>query len=70
MDVAEREMQVQRYVDEVWNRRNYEATADLYSESYVNPFGTGPSARAEPMRHYHEAFPDLHMVTRLQNVKG
>jgi hypothetical protein len=61
MEVAERETQVRKFVDEVWNRRNYEATADLYGESYVNSFGTGPSARAEPIRRYHEAFPDLHI---------
>ena len=41
--------------------RNYEAAADLYSENYVNPLGTGPSARVEPIRKYHEAFPDLHL---------
>ena len=28
---------------------------------YVNPFRTGPSARAEPIRRYHAAFPDLHL---------
>lgn len=70
MEVGEREMQVQRFVDEVWNGRNYEATADLYSESYVNPFGTGPSGRAEPIRHYHEAFPDLHMNVEELVVAG
>ena len=31
MEVAEREIQVRRFVDEVWNARNYEAAADLYS---------------------------------------
>ena len=61
MDVAEREMQVRTFVEEVWNGRNYEAAADLYSESYVNPFGAGPSARVEPIRRYHHAFPDLHL---------
>jgi hypothetical protein len=29
MQVAEREMQVRRFVDEVWNGGNYEAAADL-----------------------------------------
>ena len=61
MDVAERETQVRRFVDEVWNGRNYEAAADLYGESYVSPFGSGPSARVEPIRTYHQAFPDLHL---------
>jgi predicted ester cyclase len=61
MDVSERETQVRSFVEQVWNGRSYEAAADLYSESYVNPFGTGPSARVEPIRRYHEAFPDLHL---------
>ena len=61
MAVIEREMQVRKFVDEVWNGRNYEAAADLYGENYVNPFGTGPSARVEPIRRYHGAFPDLHL---------
>jgi len=59
MDAARREAQVRRFVDEVWNARNHEAAADLYGEGYVNPFGTGPSARVEPIRRYHQAFPDL-----------
>ena len=59
MDAARREVQVRRFVDEVWNARNYDAAADLYGEGYANPFGTGPSARVEPIRRYHEAFPDL-----------
>jgi predicted ester cyclase len=62
MDVAEREMQVRSFFEEVWNGRNYEAAADLYSESYVNPFGTGPSARVKPIRGYHRAFPDIHLT--------
>ena len=41
MEVAEREMRVRRFVDEVWNGRNYEACADLYSEKYGNQFGVG-----------------------------
>jgi hypothetical protein len=59
MEFAEREMQVRRFVDQVWNARNYEAAADLYGESYITPFGTGPWARTEPIHRYHEAFPDL-----------
>jgi len=61
MSVSEREMQVRRFVEQVWNGRGYEAAADLYSESYVNPFGTGPSARVEPIRRYHQAFPDVRL---------
>jgi predicted ester cyclase len=70
MDVAERELQVRSFVEEVWNGRNYEAAADLYGESYVNPFGTGPSARVEPIRHYHQAFPDLHLDVEELIVAG
>jgi len=61
MEAAEREMQVRRFVDEVWNGRNYEAAADLYGENYINSLGRGPSARIEPIRLYHQAFPDLHV---------
>ena len=59
MEVAERQRQVRRFVDEVWNGRNYEAAADLYGENYVNPFGTGSAVRVEPVRRYHQTFPDL-----------
>ena len=61
MDPAEREIQVRTFVEEVWNRRNYAAAADLYADRYVNPFGSGPTARVEPIRRYHETFPDLHL---------
>jgi len=61
MEVAEREIQVRNFVEKVWNRRDYDAASDLFSESYANPFGTGPSARVEPIRRYHQAFPDLHL---------
>jgi predicted ester cyclase len=61
MDVVEREKQVRNFVEDVWNGRSYEAASELYAETYVNPFGTGPSARVEPIRRYHEAFPDLHL---------
>ena len=59
MDAAGRERQVRKFVEEVWNGRNYQAVSDLYGDSYVNPFGTAPAASAEPIRRYHEAFPDL-----------
>jgi hypothetical protein len=36
MEVAEREARVRRFVDEVWNGRNYEAAAELCGENYVN----------------------------------
>ena len=61
MAAGKREIQVRKFVDKVWNSRNYEAVADLYSETYSNPFGTGPTARTEPIRRYHGAFPDLHL---------
>ena len=48
MAAGTREIQVRKFVDEVWNSRNYEAAADLYSETYSNPFGTGPAARTDP----------------------
>jgi predicted ester cyclase len=70
MDVAERETQVRNFVDEVWNGRNYGAAADLFSANYVNPFGTGPSARVEPIRRYHQAFPDLHLEVEEIVVAG
>src|ERR1039457_3525306 len=70
MDAAERDTQVRNFVKEVWNGRNYEAAADLYDQNYVNPFGTGPSARVEPIRHYHAAFPDLHLDVEELIVAG
>ena len=63
-------MQVRRFIDEVWNGRNYEAVADLYSEKYVNTFGVGPSARTEPIRRHHQAFPDLHIDVEELIVAG
>jgi predicted ester cyclase len=59
VDAAKRETQIRRFVDQVWNRRNYDAAGELYGDSYVNPFGTGPAARVEPIRRYHQVFPDL-----------
>jgi len=59
MDAVERETQVRTFIEEVWNCRNYQAASNLYAETYVNSFGTGPAARVEPIRRYHEAFPDL-----------
>ena len=59
--VGKREMQTRKFVDEVWNSRNYEAAADLYSDTYTNAFGVGPAARTEPIRRYHRAFPDLQL---------
>jgi predicted ester cyclase len=67
---AERETQVRRFVDEVWNGRNYEAAVNLYSENYANGFGAGPSARIEPIRRYHEAFPNLRLDVEELIVAG
>jgi predicted ester cyclase len=61
MGSAEREAQVLRFVDEVWNGRNYDAAADLYGQTYANVIGSGPSAKSEVIRLYHQAFPDLHL---------
>jgi predicted ester cyclase len=61
MDSVERETRVRTFVERVWNGRDYDAATDLYGEDYVNPFGSGPAARVEPIRRYHEAFPDLHL---------
>ena len=52
-----REIQVRKFVDEVWNSRNYEAAADLDSETYSNPFGTGHTAGTEPIRRSTVRFP-------------
>jgi predicted ester cyclase len=62
MDVADRELRVRTFVEEVWNKRNYDAAEDLYAETYANGFGTRPSARVEPIRRYHDAFPDLRIT--------
>jgi predicted ester cyclase len=59
MDAAQREAQIRRFVDQVWNGRRYEAAGELYADSYSNPLGTGPSAKTDGMRRYHQAFPDL-----------
>jgi predicted ester cyclase len=68
--VVERETQVRSCVEKVWNGRDYDAAADLDSENYVNAFGTGPSARVEPIRRYHHAFPDLHLDVEELIVAG
>lgn len=59
MDPVQREAQVRQFVDQVWNDKRYEAAGELYADSYSNPLGTGPSAKTEGMRRYHQAFPDL-----------
>lgn len=61
MDVAKREAQVRKFVDQVWNARNYDAAADLYGEAYTNALGSGPEARSAAIRRYHQAFPDLRL---------
>jgi predicted ester cyclase len=61
VSVKDRDTRVRAFVEEVWNGRNYEAAGDLYGERYSNPFGSGPSARVEPIRRYHDAFPDVHL---------
>ena len=61
MVIGQREMQVRKFVEEVWNGGNYAVAAALYGETYVNPFGTGPAARVAPIRRYRAAFPDLRL---------
>jgi len=61
MSAPDRETRTRTFVEEVWNKRNYEAAADHSAETDVNGFGTGPSARVEPVRRYHQAFPDLRL---------
>ena len=70
MEAAERDGRVRRFVDEVWNRKNYEAAADLYDVGFANPFGSGPSARVEPIRRYHQSFPDLQLTIEEVVVAG
>jgi hypothetical protein len=36
MDAAGREMQVRKFVEEVWNNQNYQAVSDLYADTYVS----------------------------------
>ncbi len=61
---------MRRFVEEVWNGRHYEAAVELFSERFANGFGTGPAARVEPIRRYHEAFPDLHLEVEELIVAG
>ena len=61
MDADARTRQVMDFVDEVWNRRNYDAVGDLYSADYEAPFGKGPAAKAAIIAKYHETFADLHV---------
>ena len=59
--MTERELQVRKFVEAVWNGRDYDAAAGLYGDRYENPFGSGPAARVEPIRRYHQAFPDVRL---------
>ena len=61
MDADARTRQVLEFVDEVWNKRNYDAVGDLYGPDYDGPFGKGPAAKAEAIAHYHATFADLHV---------
>lgn len=70
MDAAEREAQVRRFVEGVWNGRNYDVAADLYAENYTNALGSGPSARTDIIRRYHDAFPDLSLDVDERIVAG
>ena len=70
MDDAGREALVRNFVEKVWNGRDYDAAADLFGEDYANPFGSGPSAKVEPIRRYHQAFPDVHLDVEELLVAG
>jgi len=59
MGGSRRDVQVRRFVEQVWNGRNYDAAAELYGADYVNPFGRGPAAKVEGIRRNHEAFADM-----------
>ena len=67
MDNVEREAQIRRFVDEVWNGRDYAACSKLYHEDYVNPFGKGPEAKAAGIRINHLAFPK-HMNVAIDDL--
>ena len=56
-----REAQVRTFIAEVWNGRNWGASAELYGGAFSNALGTGPEARSEVIRRYHQAFPDLRL---------
>jgi hypothetical protein len=58
MDTAEREAQIRRFVDEVWNGRDYAACSRLYHQDHLSPYGKGPEAKAAGIRANHLAFPD------------
>lgn len=57
MDTAEREVQIRRFLDEVWNGRDCAARSRLYHEDHMSPYGKGPEAKAAGSRANHLAFP-------------
>lgn len=61
MHAEELEARIRRFVDEVWNKAHYDVTSELYGDRYVNPLGTGPEARNEPIRRYRASFPDVRL---------
>lgn len=64
MDEAGREAQIRRFVDEVWNGRDYTACSNLYHDDYTSPYGKGPEAKAAGIRANHLAFADdMHVAT-------
>ncbi len=58
MDI-DREAQIRRFVDDVWNGKNYAVAGHLYSEAFVSPLGRGPEAKVEGIRRNHEAFSEF-----------
>lgn len=63
MDVSEREAKVQRFVDEVWNGRKYEAAGDLYSEDLIGRSGRGLLAKQRGSGGTTRRFPTICMST-------
>ena len=55
---------MRRFVQRVWNQRDYAAADELYDESFTNPAApgvTGAAAKTGFIRAYHQSFPDLAM---------
>ena len=53
----------QRYYDEIWNARRYEAAGELFHPQfhYEEAPGRGAAAKLAAIRDFHASFPDLHI---------
>jgi steroid delta-isomerase-like uncharacterized protein len=54
-----------RFIEEVWNRRNFAAVDELFASSYTRhtssadpDFGSGPESVRKLVQHYSDAYPD------------